>query len=394
MKERTVKVTHLIETLELGGTELSLLQILPRLRTTQPVLCHVFRGESLAASFRSAGVPVFSLDISTDIPRRYRFAAAVSRFLRFARREKPDLIVTSLFTANLIGRLVGRRLNIPVVSCFVSESYADVRWQTLSPPARLKLWGFRALDRFSAPWASHFIANSEAVKVSESRSLRVPLDKVTVIHRGRDPRVFAGALSDSEIAGFRVSLGMPAEGPIILNIGRLVESKGQHELIRAFADVLSACPEARLLIAGDGPYRRELEGCVNSLGLERAVHLLGRRDDVPRLLALADVFAFPSRYEGHPGAVIEAMLAGKPVLVSDIAVHRETVEPGVSGIAVPVGDPGGIAKGLVKLLRDEESSRSMGSRAREAAVRRFDIANVAEQHDHLYQRLAANGSAL
>jgi glycosyltransferase involved in cell wall biosynthesis len=387
-----MKVLHLIETLELGGTELSLLQILPRLRTSRPVLCHVFRGNALEQDFRSAGVPVVSLEISNEIPYPLRFAAAVNRFVRIVHHEQPELIVTSLFTANLIGRVTGRRLKIPVLSCFVSESYAEIRWETLSPAGRLKLWGFRSLDRLSARWASHFIANSEAVRESESRSLRVPLKKITVIHRGRDPDLFARGMSDNEAAELRSSMGITANDPIVLNVGRLVESKGQEELIVAFQKVLSTLPAAKLLIAGEGPHRAALERRVASLGLSGAVRILGRRDDVPQLLCLASVFAFPSRYEGHPGAVIEAMFAGKPLVVSDIPVHRETVENGVCGVTVPVDSPDGLAAGILSLLVDGEAGRAMGACARKTAWSRFHIDNIARCHDLLYRQIVAAGS--
>ncbi|HET8655877.1 MAG TPA: glycosyltransferase [Longimicrobiaceae bacterium] len=384
-----MKVLYLIETLGVGGAEQSLLQILPRLRSVDPVMCHIYEGAYLKSAYQEAGVPVVSL----DLPPKYHFRTAIRRVEELAQAERPALIVTSLFRADVVGRTVGRRLGIPVIGSFVSECYAEIRWKSLSPAGRLKLKGVQLLDRFTARWATHFVANSGAVRDSEAHSLRVPRERVTVIHRGRDPEEFSVTLSAPERAAYRASLELPPEGPIVLNVGRLVDSKAQDELIAAFRRVADVFPRAMLLIAGEGPYQQTLEERTRSLGLTGSVRLLGQRDDIPRLLALADVFAFPSHYEGHPGALVEAMLAGKPSVVSDIPVHRETITPGESGLVVPVRSPEAFSEALLSLLQDPDRAGEMGCRARVTARRRFHIETVVRQHEALYQRVVRDHAA-
>jgi glycosyltransferase involved in cell wall biosynthesis len=380
-----MKILHLIETLDVGGAEQSLLQILPRLRASEPRMCHIYQGARLKPAYEAEGIPVFSL----DLPPKYHFVTAVRQVEALVQQERPALIHTTLFRAEVVGRIVGARLGIPVVCSFVSECYADIRWRTLSPAGRVKLKGVQLVDRLTAPWASHFIANSDAVKHSESRSLRVSLEKISVIHRGRDPAQFLAPVTAEHDRSLRASLDIPAGAPIAINVGRLVDSKGQAELVEAFARVASALPEAVLLIAGEGPERDNLTSRVQSSGLGRAVRLLGRRDDVPQLLALANVFAFPSHYEGHPGAVVEAMFAGKPIVVSDIPVHRETITHEVTGLVVPLRDPEALAAAMLSMLRHPESAAAMGARAREAATQRFHIDRSAAQYDALYGRVIA-----
>ena len=120
-------------------------------------------------------------------------------------------------------------------------------------------------------------------------------------------------------------------------------------------------PETVLLLAGEGPERDNIDQQIHRMGLEGQVRLLGRRDDIPQLLALADVFVFPSHYEGHPGAVIEAMFAGKPIVASDTPVHRETISDGESGLLVPLRSPAPLAEAMLILLRDRELAGRLGN---------------------------------
>lgn len=378
-----MKVLFLIETLGVGGAEMSLLQILSRLRIARPLMCHIYQGDELKRAYESAGIAVVSL----NLPPKYRFLRAVRMVEELILRDRPDLIHTTLFRAEMVGRIVGKRLGIPVICSFVSECYADIRWQSLTPLGRVKLKMVQLLDRFTARWASHFIANSQAVKDSEARSLRIPRDKVTVIHRGRDPDLFAISWSEHQAYCLRRELHIAEDAPVVLNVGRLLDSKGQTELIEAFRRVAARVPGAVLLIAGEGPERERLDHKIQSTGQCRNVRLLGLRDDVPQLLALASVFAFPSYYEGHPGSVVEAMFAGKPVVLSDIPVHRETVTAGDSGLLVPVRNPWLLADAILWALLNPEAATVMGRRAQQSAMLRFHINSTAQAHEQLYQRI-------
>ena len=153
------------------------------------------------------------------------------------------------------------------------------------------------------------------------------------------------------------------------------------------SEVSQVWPAVRLLIAGNGPQRSELERLITDLALDDFVTLLGLRDDIPTLLSLAKIFVFPSYYEGHPGALIEAMFAAKPILASDIPVHKETITHQETGLLVPINDPGAIAQGIIWLLEHPAQAKQMGEQAREVALKRFHIDQIARQHEELYTRL-------
>ena len=115
--------------------------------------------------------------------------------------------------------------------------------------------------------------------------------------------------------------------------------------------------------------------------------LLGYRSDVARLLSIADVFAFPSHYEGHPGAIVEAMFARKAIVASDIPVHRETLENGVSGVLVPLQDEKRLAKAILDVLANPTMAEEMGASARVTAEMRYDAARAAMRHEQLFVRI-------
>lgn len=377
-----MRVLYLVETLGVGGTERSLLQLLPRMTPDiEPIMCHLYEGEALRPEYEAAGVPVVSL----DIPPKYRFAEAARRVAALVERTRPDLIHTALFRSEVVGRIVGRWREVPVVCSFVSECYADLRWQRLSRVGRLKLAGVQALDRLTASLAAHFVANSAVVKHTETASLGVEPSRVTVIHRGRVPADYGAPLTDAERRGYLRDLNLPDTVDVVLCVGRLVPEKGHAELVDAFVRVLERRLDARLLLAGEGPEREAIRDRAAALGVLDRIRLLGRRDDVPQLLALADVFVSASHYEGHPGAVVEAMLAATPVVLSDTPVHRETVGDGEGGLLATVQDSDALARGLSALLDERPRALALGCAAQAIARRRYDVQVAAERHTALYR---------
>jgi glycosyltransferase involved in cell wall biosynthesis len=209
---------------------------------------------------------------------------------------------------------------------------------------------------------------------------------VDVIYRGRPTDSYVPRRVGKQ------GIGVPgAEGrsPLILNVGRLVEGKGQAELVRALPCVVERHPGARLVIAGEGPFRGRLERLIGELSLAGRVFLAGTRSDIPELLGEADVFVSASRSEGLPGAVVEAMLTAVPVVLSDIGVHREMVEQDAAGGFFPPGDSGALADSICAVLSRPDQARAGASRARDRALELFDIRATAARHEALYAQVLA-----
>lgn len=381
---RRVRVLYLIDTLEIGGTEKSLLSTLPRYRRTECMVAHLFAGDRLRRDFEANGIPIRSL--VTD--GRLSPVRTLGMILDVIGAYQPDIIHSSLFRANQYARMAGRMTGIPVVNSLVNDSYATIRYSRMDKRAARKLRVVQAIDRLTAPMVTGFVANTVAIADANSCTIRIPRHKIAVFYRGRD----IGGFSESSAVDrqrVRVELGLGDGDRLLLNVARLETAKNQLELIESMRFVVQQEPTCRLMIAGEGTQRGELERAVHERGLCRHVRLLGNRADIGQLLQVADVFVFPSLYEGHPGALVEAMLASRPIVASDTAVHRETLLGGAVGLLSPIGVPEVFAQRVVSLLRDPVYGRNLGACARASAVQRFDIEMIAAQHETLYHEMVS-----
>jgi glycosyltransferase involved in cell wall biosynthesis len=205
-------------------------------------------------------------------------------------------------------------------------------------------------------------------------------DKIEVIHNAVQTERF-GSPADPTL---RASLA-GGDSPIVLSVARLDPQKGHDVLLRAVAET----PGVMLVLAGDGPERERLEALVSELGLRRRVLFLGRRSDVPELLAVSDVFVLPSLFEGSSLAVLEAMAAMRPVVATAIGGTDELIVDGESGLLVPPADPRALATVLRRVLADRRLRTSLGQKARDRVEQRFSAAAMAERVAHVYEELLA-----
>ena len=176
--------------------------------------------------------------------------------------------------------------------------------------------------------------------------------------------------------------------PIVLTVARLDPQKNLSDLIRAAAQV----PEARFLVAGEGPMRSALESEIRAHALDGRVELLGFRSDVAELLRACDLFVLPSLFEGLPLSVLEAMAAGKPVIASRVGGTDEAVVHGETGILVPPSDPAALARAIRELLADPATAQAYGARGRARVAREFSVDAMVERVSALYDELLAGRS--
>lgn len=170
-----------------------------------------------------------------------------------------------------------------------------------------------------------------------------------------------------------------------LCIGELNSNKNQSLLIDAWKYVRQELPNARLLFVGEGELRIPLMKRVFTEGLWTAVHFLGYRTDIPRLLARANVVTLVSKREGLPRCLMEAMAAGKPVVATDVRGSRDLVKDGVNGFLVPLGKPRLLARALVRVLGDKELAARMGQAGTEM-IREYSLDRVLEEMWAVYRR--------
>jgi glycosyltransferase involved in cell wall biosynthesis len=234
---------------------------------------------------------------------------------------------------------------------------------------------------------AHFHAVSRAVKESAVRDLGIPADRITVIERGRDPaRLRVADPVRRERA--RRRLGLSERDEVLVTVGRQEFQKGQRYLIEAMAELSGIRPNMVLVIVGRrGHASEELERVWRETELGDRIRFLGFTEDVPEILAAADLFVFPSLYEGLPGAVIEAMASGLPIVASDIDATREVLEPGRNALLVPPASASHLAGGILRLLCEGETRRRFGSRSRAIFEERFTLQGSVLRMAALYERV-------
>jgi glycosyltransferase involved in cell wall biosynthesis len=360
---RPYKVLFVIDTLQTGGAEQSLLANVIRFKNMQPVVCHLYAGDQLKQRFIEHGITVHSVGLK----KKYGFLQAYKQLKTIVQKEQPDIIVAYLTRSELVARLVGRFSHIPVIGNFVSDLYSDAYNSTLSWKAKVLVPIFKWANKSTARFCKGFMAITDAVKQTNGKALGIDANKIVVIHRGRDSNIFRFQVP-------QIHAGKPLR---FLNVGRLVPVKGQRDLILAFKEFLLSCPQAVLHIAGDGPARESLSALINELGLQNKVVLLGSRSDIPQLINEYDCFVFPSYSEGFGAATLEAMFAGLPVLVSEIPAHKELITHLETGYFFETGSVQGITQALLWYKDNVAVANAMAVNANEYARQHFELSTIA-----------------
>jgi glycosyltransferase involved in cell wall biosynthesis len=383
-----IRVLFVINGLGTGGAERSLAELLPALPAfgIEPTVAVLRRrAEGVEREVRRL-LPDVRLIAGARMPGRVRSLREILRTSEF------DLVHTTLFESDIVGRLAAAGLGVPVLSSLVNDSYHEIRLRDPNV-RRWRLDLVRLCDAWTARHlATHFHAISQATKASAVRHLGIAPDLVTVIERGRDTSRL-GAPSQERRAAARRHLGLPAHSEVVVSVGRHEFQKGQKYLIEAVDRLIPQRPGLVLMIAGrSGHMTPDLIRTVEASGAPHRIRLLGHRDDVPELLAAADVFAFPSLYEGLGCATLEAMALGLPIVASDIPALREILEPGCNALFVPPSSSEALAAAIGQLLDRTDTARAFGDRNRALFLERFTLHRSVERMAQLYTQLALRRS--
>ena len=241
-------------------------------------------------------------------------------------------------------------------------------------------------QRLTGRWTQFALVVSEAVRRLAVRDFNIPGDRIEVLHNPIEVSNFANPATDARERirkEFQISSGARVMGII----GRLSPEKGHTLLIQVLPTLLATCPEAVLLIVGDGPMRKQCESLVQSLQLGYAVRFAGYRTDIADILAALDVVVMPSDREGFGLAALEATAAGKPVVASRVGGLPEIVIDGETGLLVPSGEPEELLKALLRILTDT----ALAARQSEACrlhAQKFTVEQHIERLQEIYRSVA------
>ena len=208
-------------------------------------------------------------------------------------------------------------------------------------------------------------------------------DQVTTVRNGiRAPHRLA-----PDFSSLRAQLGLDSTAKIALTVGRMTEQKGYRYLLEAVPRVLESAPQTHFLWAGEGELQNELRARVCELGLENRVHFLGRREDVPQLLAACDLFVLPSLFEGLPLVVLEAMAMGVPVVGTRVCGTGEAVCDGETGRLVHPRDALALANGVLEVLKNPQQALQWGENGRARFALEFSASRMARETAAVYEEV-------
>lgn len=215
--------------------------------------------------------------------------------------------------------------------------------------------------------------------------------RIATIPSSVDPTRLAPIHKEEET---RSALGTPTDSPVLLSVAALVRRKGLDVLLGALAQLAQRGLHPILWVAGEGPERSALERQRRELGLDRTVRFLGRRDDVPDLVAACDVFVLPSRQEGLGVAALEAMAGARPVVASRVGGLGEAVIDDRTGLLVPPADVDALARALTRLLRDPALRERLGAEGPARIAEGYHAEQMVAAYESLYfDVLGREGSA-
>jgi glycosyltransferase involved in cell wall biosynthesis len=378
-----IPVLYFITELNVGGAERSLARLLGGLdrgRFVPAVACLYGSKSPVADDIRALDTPIYDLGMS----HKWRLDAFL-RLYRLLRQERPAILHTFLFHANIPGRIAGRLASVPIVISGERTMGMENRWRYL-------------LNRVTQGLADRVVCVSRQVADFVADEVGVPRSKIVVIPNGVD-LARAGGLSGKHEA--RAALGLPIDGALVGTVARLDPVKRLDVLLQALALVATeGRPDADVsaVLVGYGPEEERLKALAHELGLDRRIRFVGPQRDVWPWLAALDVFVLSSDWEGMSNALLEAMAARLPVVATATGGTPDVVVNGKTGFLVPPRDPAALARALKRLLGDRRSHDGvhpsdlglrdeMGRAGRRRVMELFSAEQMVRRTEMLYEDL-------
>ncbi len=371
-----MRVAHVIKVTRISGAERHLLVLLSALRQ-RGVDAHLLiliekdkPMDDMASEAKERGIPLRRLTIQRDYD-----LTLLLKIRRALREIKPDLVHSHLIHADLYGLFAAKLAGVGVV---ISSRHNDDQfrfhpiWQRLSP----LLWRL----------TKGGIAISGSIKDFMIEVEGAPSDKIAVVHYGLEHKWLADEELRAARQNLRRELRLEPDALLLGLVCRIVEQKGIAYALRAFQQIRQRFPIARLIIAGDGDLRAQLEALARELGIDEYVHWVGWRSDAHKLIGAFDVLLMPSLWEGFGLVLLEAMSRRVPVIASRVSAIPEVVIHGETGLLVGARDVDALANAMTRLLEDHALRQHMGLLGAARLEERFSVDRMASATLAVYER--------
>lgn len=375
-----MNLTLIITNLATGGAETMLLKLLEHMNRTrfQPTVISLIGLGEIGPRIQALGIPVHTLGMARGLPS----PLALLRLVRLLRQLQPDIVHTWMYHADLMGGLAARLTGRSRVIWCIRHSNLS---KTENKVSTLRVVNLCA--RLSAWVPAQIISCSTRAKEVHA-AVGYRADKLHVIPNGFELDRFTP--NAAARASVRAELGVAADAPLVGLIARYDSQKNHAGFVEAAALVAAQLPQVHFVLAGKDvdASNSVLQAAIAQHGLQERMHLLGRRDDVPRLMAALDVLASSSHGEAFPNVLGEAMACGVPCAVTDVGDSADIV--GSTGRVVPAGDMQGLAREVLALLQLPPAQRAaLGQQARQRVQDHYEIGHVTRLYEACYERVLA-----
>jgi glycosyltransferase involved in cell wall biosynthesis/peptidoglycan/xylan/chitin deacetylase (PgdA/CDA1 family) len=359
-----VNILYIIWSLGLGGAERVVINLVKGLdkHKFNPIVCCLNEKGRFAEELEKEGIKIIALNKKSKIDM-----GVIRQLGKIIRENNVQIVHTHLWGGNFWGRIAAKISGVPVV--IATEHNTDV-WKN----------GFYlALDRWLSRWTDRIIAVSQSVKEFYVKKGIAP-KKIEVIYNGID-------VNGSQVTSYELQVkgefGIRENETVIAVIGRLVPQKGHRYLFDALYE-LDGQYSLKLLVVGDGPLLKSLKSQVTSHKLEEKVIFTGLRKDVKDILGMTDILVMPSLREGLPMVALEAMVAGVPIVATEVGGMPELVTNGQTGILVEPENKTALKKAITTLIDDHKLYQYLKDNAKKRITEQFSLEGMLQKTQELY----------
>ncbi len=367
------RVFFLLDSFMLGGTETQAVELARRLDPAhyQVTLGCLRMSGPLLERLSGTSVRIVNIDLGAGVDSSSG-VFAILKLARLLRKERMQILHAHDLWSNLAGMAAAMLARVPVIITSQRDLSHDAWYGTYR----------RRFLRLMQSRSSAVVTNAKAIRDGLIDRDGVPAAKILVVYNGVDLERFRTSVDRTQI--IRGSEGKK----LIVLVGNMIsEVKGHSVLISAAMEVVRRHPEVQFVLVGDGKMRAQFESQVAVSGLTQHFAYLGRRIDIPQILASCDIAVLPSLAEGLPNAVLEYLAAGLPVVASALGGNVEVIQDGVNGLLVPPQNPQALSDALLRLLDDPQLAWHLANSGRNHVANNFSFERMVAEVDNLYTKL-------
>jgi glycosyltransferase involved in cell wall biosynthesis len=364
------KILFLLSSPSIGGTETFIISLVPELKTigVEVDILNTWRNSHMREPAIRSNLNYLELNGTS----RHIHFKDLGFIVSHIKSEKYDAVVVFGIRINLWIRILKPFFKTPLI---VGLRGLD-QWRK---------WYHVLPDRLTESACDIFVPNSQAVAECRMKRERTSPDKILVIENGIDTGYFAKTGQHGSTTQFP---GLPNNKVIIATVANFRMQKGHDFLVDVISHFRSSFEQAHFVWAGEGPLRQSLEDKIKRIGVSDQITFLGRLEDVRPLLERSDIFVLPSREEGMPRGLMEAMAMGLPSVATDVGGTGEVVEPGISGFLANYGDIETFGNYLKRLIESPSLRKEMGGNSRQRVLNKFGLHTVAKKYAVLFETIA------